>query len=205
MRPRFRAKGTTTMKQMALAVLAVLMFIPAAHADGAPTDPNYLVTFTTVFTSVTGATETLSGTLELEYSMEAGGYVLDPGTGQVISSGFLGTFTEPVQQDAAYIALFGGAGCNEFCHADEIDLYFYGPPTDFTQFQFELFTCATVACVDAYPGPESGFFAGGDTTYSVTALVPEPSVLMMVLAGLLSLAAIKLGKGVYRIPRITQS
>ena len=173
--------------KLGIAVLS-LFFVSVAHADGAPSDPNYIITFTTVFTSVTGSTETLSGSFDYIFSAEADGYILDPGTGNITSSGFLGTFTDPVQDFASYMAFFGTYG-------DEIDLYLYGPPTDLNQFAFYLYNCASVECDDAYPS-DSGY--GGKpatgTTYSVVdppSSVPEPASWAMLAMGLIGLAVVK--------------
>jgi PEP-CTERM motif len=166
--------------KLAMAVLAVLMFIPAAHADGAPTSSIDEVTFTAVFTSVSGATETLTGSFEYEIPDFAENPFMVPGTGQATGSGFLGSFSGPqdLEAEAGFIAFFDTGG-------DEIDMFlrdFESLPPVIDVF---LFGCVSAACDAAYP-TDAGFAGKVPTslTFTVTPQVPEPSSLMLLAAGI---------------------
>lgn len=164
-------------KKAFLAFAGLVLFATAARADSAPIDE---VTFTAVFTSVSGATETISGNFEWSQSPIDGGLIF--GTTAVSASGFLGTFTGPGQPNASYIDYIGQFG-------DEIDLYLNG---DLSQYEFALFDCFSVQCFEAYP-TDAGFAGKPPTssTLTVTPLgMPEPASLSMLFAGLLGLFAI---------------
>ena len=166
-------------KKAFLVFAGLALFATAARADGdfAPIDA---VTFTAVFTSVSGATETFDGSFEWSQAPEDGGLVA--GTGEISAAGFLGTFTGPGQPDASYLRYNGEFG-------DEIDLYLVG---NLSQFNFALFDCFSVECFDAYP-TDAGFAGKAPTsaTLTVTPLgMPEPASLSMLFAGLLGIATV---------------
>ena len=166
-----------TWKKGFLAFAGLVLFAASAHADSAPIDE---VTFTAVFTSVSGATETISGNFEWSQSPIDGGLIY--GTTSVSASGFLGTFTGPGQPSQSYIDYIGQFG-------DEIDLYLVG---NLSQFDFALFDCFSVQCFAAYP-TDAGFAGKPPTsaTLTVTPLgMPEPASLSMLFAGLLGIAAL---------------
>jgi hypothetical protein len=165
--------------KIAMAVLAVLMFLPAAHADGTPPSIDD-VTFTAVFTSVSGATETLTGSFEYEITGSFENVV--PGTGQVSGSGFLGNFTGPedLESPGGYIAFYDLLG-------DEVDMYLFDVVGDSARMSLFLWGCVSEACQAAIADP--GYAGNGPTseTFTISAM-PEPPMLAMLFLGILPLA-----------------
>jgi hypothetical protein len=173
------------LKQLVFIFLAIVMFIPAAHADDIyPPPPIIDVTFTTTFTSITGATETMDGTFEWQEEDEGLGYI--PGTAVITSSGgFLGSFDSIDYPDDGYLAFFTPSG-------DEIDLYMESVGI-FMNGNFNLYNCVTVACDNAYP-LDPGFAGKSPTEATITQTImqtPEPPLFAMMLLGLLPLILIK--------------
>src|ERR1700733_1026888 len=167
-----RREEAMNWKKAFLGLVAIALFATAAKADGASA-PIDEVTFTAVFTSVSGATETISGNFEWSQSPIDGGLIY--GTTAVSASGFLGTFTGPGQPDPSYIDYIGQFG-------DEIDLYLNG---NLSQYEFALFDCFSIQCFEAYP-TDAGFAGKPPTssTLTVTPLgMPEPASLSMLFAG----------------------
>jgi hypothetical protein len=171
--------------KLAIAALAVLMFIPAAKADSSPPPP-LEVTFTDVFTGPSGETETFSGSFEWQ-PVPIGGVII-PGSVQDSASGFLGNST--LTLDTSVLNAFLGPGI-------EIDMFLL--PTVLPNGSidlsgsFFLFGCYSTDCFGsllpngtnpgAYEFPESA-------TFSASAM-PEPSLLAMLFLGILPLAFIK--------------
>jgi hypothetical protein len=170
--------------KLAMAVLAVMLFIPAAHADSSPPAPPLIdVTFTTTFTSISGATETMDGSFEWQEAETGLGYI--PGTATASASGFLGNVDLITYPGDAYLAFFTTSG-------DEIDLYMDSNGI-FMNGLFNLFDCVSIACDNAYP-LDPGFAGKGATETDITQTImqtPEPPMLAMVLVGILPLAFVR--------------
>jgi hypothetical protein len=169
------------MKQLVFIFLALLMFIPAARADSS-CPPVIDVTFTTTFTSISGATETMDGSFEWQEAETGLGYI--PGTANASASGFLGNVDLITYPGDAYLAFFVTSG-------DEIDLYMSSSGI-FLNGEFNLFDCVSVACDNAYP-LDPGFAGKGATETTITQTImqtPEPPPFAMTLLGLLPLILI---------------
>jgi opacity protein-like surface antigen len=167
--------------KLAMAVLAVLMLIPAAKADSSP--PPLYVTFTDVFTGPSGETETFSGSFEYQPGEDG---TIVPGTVLDFANGFLGNAVlQPIEIGTGYYNL-SGSGI-------EIDLFMVPEGDTGLIGNFYLYGCYSTDCYGtlgpngtnpgAYEYPES-------ETFTVSA-IPEPPMLAMMLAGLLSLTLIK--------------
>jgi hypothetical protein len=177
------------MNRITLVILAALIFLPAAHADGAPPNTSIDdVTFTAVFTAANGATETLTGSFEYEIPDFAENPFMVPGTGQATGSGFLGSLSDPqdLEAEAGFIAFFDTGG-------DEIGMFlrdFESLPPVVNVF---LFGCVSAACDAAYP-TDAGFEGKAPTSFTFSATpmqTPEPPLLAMMFLGILPLAFVR--------------
>jgi hypothetical protein len=184
-------KGENSMK-LAIAVLAVLLFLPAAHADSVPAT-FYDVTGTVVMPGLNGAMETLTFSFEVEVAANDGQPLqgetfptLVPGTLDMSSTGPLITFDSET--------LIGSSGDHslEFVNSvgDQIDIawgfeYPYLPTGDVSWFYW----CTNDAACADFGGPfDNGAGPFGSAEVNV-ALVPEAGMLVMLALGMLGISA----------------
>jgi hypothetical protein len=173
--------------KLALAALAVLMFIPAAHADSSPPPP-LEVTFSDTFLSDAGPTETLSGSFEWQPGFDGENGFIILSTAQDSSSGFLGPLGLP--QDIFSGGFYAFDGQN----GAEIDLFLVPSGNTGLTGNFFMFGChSSIDCLGSVSsnGTNPAAFQSPESeTFTVSAM-PEPSLLAMLLLGILPLAFVR--------------
>jgi hypothetical protein len=167
------------MKQIAVAALAILMFIPAAHADSSPPPP-LEVTFTDTFLSDAGPTETLSGSFE--WQPGADGYII-PSTAQDSGSGFLGAFGHPCLSPAVNTMLFYGA------NGAEIDLFTSPQGDTGLTGNFYIYGCYSSADCFGLIGSNAYEFPASET-FTVSS-IPEPGTWLLLMTGIVALVGLQ--------------
>jgi len=174
-------RGEMNMKRIALAVLATLTFIPTLCADSAPPNTIEEVTFSATWISVSGTTETISGSFEWNDNPNDVGLL--PGTMQASGSGFLGNVVgAEFQSNVVFIPFIFSTG-------DDMYLYL---SADLDADLFNILECVSAQCDNAF-GADAGFAGKSPDSSSFTfnaVPTPEPSGFALTLLGLVPLALI---------------
>jgi hypothetical protein len=181
MPPRFRLKGMTTMKQLAMAVLAVLMFIPAAHADSTSI---WNVTGTVTIPgngSCGGCSETIDFSLDIEF----------PTPTDTLSPSYspFDPFVIPGTVTAAYSGPLPPSGDSAGFSTIDSSINFGDGISFFLSGEGDgdayLYDCSEAVCGTDFAFTDAYYGYRGSAFYAETLVTaPEPATWAMLLAGI---------------------